>query len=264
MDIGLRNALAILSMRGQIPIKTPEQIESMREAGIILRNTLEIVSKAVKPGISTFELDLIAEDFIISHKGAKPAFKGYRGFPATLCTSVNEQVVHGIPSKDVILSDGDIVGLDCGVYYDGLYTDACLTVLVGNVDPEVQHFVKITKKALNQAIKQVKPGNHIGDISAIIQKTLEDQGYLPVIECTGHGVGVDLHEPPEILNAGKKSTGPVMKEGMVLAIEPISAMGSNSIITLNDGWTIVTEDGGLSAHFEHTVLVTEKGCEILA
>ena len=146
----------------------------MRHGGLILRNTLELVSKAVKPGISTLELDKIAEQFILSHKGAKPGFKGYHGFPATLCTSVNEQVVHGIPNKNVILKDGDIIGVDCGVYYDGLHTDACVTVLVGNVSPEVQHFVKITKKSLNQALKQVKPGGYIGDISAVVQKTLED------------------------------------------------------------------------------------------
>ena len=251
-------------MEGKIPIKTPEQIRSMQKGGAILRKTLDLVSTAVKPGISTLELDQIAEDFIISNNGAKPGFKGYRGFPATLCTSVNEQVVHGIPSSDVILKDGDIVGIDCGVIYRGLYTDACVTVMVGEMDPKVRHFVKITKKTLLQALKQVRPNGHIGDISAIIQKELETQGYSPVIECTGHGVGKGLHEPPEILNTGKKGTGPVMKAGMTLAIEPISAMDSGDVITADDGWTVITADGSLSAHFEHTVLVTDEGFEILA
>jgi len=235
----------------------------MRKGGAILKKTLEIVSKAVKPGVSTFELDQIAEKFILSHKGAKPGFKGYRGFPATLCTSVNEEVVHGIPSQDVILQDGDIVGIDCGVYYKGLYTDACVTVLVGKVDPMVRHFVKITKKALSNALKKIRPGGRIGDISAIIQKTLEDQDYSPVVECTGHGVGKDLHEPPEILNKGRKGTGPLIKPGMTFAIEPISAMNGGAIQTVEDGWTVITADGSLSAHFEHTVLVTEKGYEII-
>ena len=251
-------------MDGVIPIKTSEQIEVMREGGRILKEALKAVEKAVKPGISTAELDQIAEKTIVSHKGAKPGFKGYRGFPATLCTSVNEEVVHGIPSRDRILEEGDIVGVDCGVLYKELYTDACITVMVGEVLPDVRHFVKITKKALGNAIKQVRSGNYIGDISAVIQKTLEDQDYSPVVECTGHGVGKDLHEPPEILNIGNKGTGPVMKPGMTFAIEPISAMEDGAVITAEDGWAVVTADSSLSAHFEHTVLVTEKGCEVLA
>ncbi len=250
-------------MHGSIPIKTPEQIEVMREGGRILKKTLKIVSKAVKPGVSTFELDQLAEEFILGHKDAKPGFKDYRGYPAALCTSVNEEVVHGIPSKDVILNEGDIVGIDCGIYYKGMYTDACVTVLVGAVEPEIRYFVKITKKTLENAIKQVRSGGHIGDISAIIQKTLEDQGYSPIVECTGHGVGKELHEPPEILNVGKKGTGPVMKPGMVFAIEPISALGNNDVVTAEDGWAVITSDGSISAHFEHTVLVTESGFEIL-
>ena len=249
---------------GQIKIKTPEQINAMREGGQILKEALDVACAAVRPGISTYELDQIAEQTIIKHNGAKPGFKGYKGFPATLCTSVNEQVVHGIPNESVILQEGDIVGIDCGVYYKGLYTDACRTMIVGKTDPEIQHFVKITKKALSLAVKQVRPEGHIGDISAVIQKTLEDQGYSPVIECTGHGVGEDLHESPDILNAGRKGSGPVMKAGMVLAIEPISAMGSGDIFTDKDGWTVVSYDGSPSAHFEHTVLVTENGYEILA
>ncbi len=250
-------------MDGAIPIKTPEQIKAMREGGRILKETLEIVSKAVKPGVSTAKLDKIAEKTIVRHKGAQPGFKRYRGFPATLCTSVNEEVVHGIPSRDRVLKEGDIVGIDCGVLYKDMYTDACVTVLVGKVRPEVSYFVKTTKKALENAVKQVCPGNHIGDISVVIQKTLEDQDYSPVVECTGHGVGENLHEPPEILNIGKKGTGSIIKPGMTFAIEPISAMENGAVTTAEDGWTVITADKSLSAHFEHTVLVTEKGCEII-
>jgi len=247
-----------------IPIKTSAQIEAMRLGGRVLRETLQTVAAAVRPGISTGELDQIAEQAILKHPGCTPGFKGYHGFPGSLCVSVNDEVVHGIPSRERILEDGDIVGLDGGVLYQGLYTDACLTVLVGEVKPEIRHFVKTTKEALNRAVKQVRSGGRIGDISAIIQKTLEDQGYSPVVTCTGHGVGVDLHEAPEILNAGQKGTGPVMKPGMTLAIEPISAIGKGDVFTRKDGWTIVTQDHSLSAHFEHTVLVNENGAEILA
>ncbi|MBU0577591.1 type I methionyl aminopeptidase [Patescibacteria group bacterium] len=250
-------------MTGSIPIKTPEEIEAMREGGAILKETLDEMGKAVRPGISTYELDQLAEEIITSHSGAKPGFKGYRGFPGTLCVSVNDEVVHGIPSPDRILQDGDIIGIDCGVLYKDLYTDACRTFLVGDVDPDIQHFVKTTKKALNQAVKVVKPGNTIGDISAVIQKTIEQQGYSPVVECTGHGVGKNLHEPPEILNVGQKGTGPTIKPGMVLAIEPIANMGSGQVVTADDRWTVLSADGSPSAHFEHTVLVTESGCEVI-
>ena len=250
-------------MHGSIPIKTFSQIETMRFGGRILKETLEMVRDAVKPGISTFELDQIAEKNIRAYKGAQPGFKGYKGYPSTLCTSVNHEVVHGLPDKHVILKEGDIIGMDCGVYYGGLYTDACVTVPVGKVQYEVAHFIKITKNALSAAIKQAVSGRRVGDISAAIQKTLEDQGYSAVIECTGHGVGVNLHEPPEILNAGMKNTGPIIKPGMIFAIEPISAMGKGDVLTAEDGWTIITADNSLSAHFEHTVLVTENGNEIL-
>jgi methionyl aminopeptidase len=246
-----------------IPIKTLEEIELMRKGGIILLKVLDEMAKAVRPGISTYDLDQLAESIIRDHEGATPGFKGYRGFPATLCTSINEEVVHGIPDKRRILNDGDIIGVDSGVLYGGLYTDACRTFIIGNAAPEVIRFVNVTKQALDNAIDQVKPGGHIGDISAVIQKTLEKHGYSPVVECTGHGVGRNLHEPPEIFNIGHKNTGPVMKAGMVLAIEPISTMGSGKVITASDRWTIISADRSLSAHFEHTVLVTDDGYEIL-
>lgn len=250
-------------MNVNIPIKTQEELNTMREGGAFLKEVLDKMEEVVMPGISTFELDLIAEKIIMAHNGAVPGFKGYRGFPATLCVSINEEVVHGIPKGERFLKEGDIVGIDCGVLYKDLYTDACRTYLVGEVDSKVKEFVQITKKALENAVEKVRSGGHIGDISFAIQETLVNQGYSPVIECTGHGVGHNLHEPPEIFNAGQKGTGPEMKTGMVLAIEPISAMGSGAIITAKDGWTVITADNSLSAHFEHTVIVTEDGYEVI-
>jgi len=245
-----------------ISIKTPQEIEIMRQSGKILLRVLQEMEKQVRPGISTKELDTIAEE-IIRSSGAVPTFKGYHGFPGTLCTSINDQVVHGIPSDDEVLKEGDIIGVDCGVTYKGLITDACRTFIAGDVSPEVRHFVDITKKSLENAIQMVKPGGFIGDISCEIQRTLEEYGYSPVVECTGHGVGKELHEAPEILNVGKRGTGPEIHTGMTFAIEPISTMKSGEIMTLPDKWTIVTRDGSLSAHFEHTVAVTGKGMEII-
>jgi methionyl aminopeptidase len=250
-------------MNNQISIKTREEIEIMRKGGAILKKVLDEMEKTVRSGISDFELDKIAEELIRSHNGASPAFKGYKGFPATICSSINEEVVHGIPKRHRILQEGDIVGVDCGVLYQGFYTDACRTFIIGDAAPEVRNFVQTTKKALDMAVKEVRPGGHIGDISAVIQKVIESGGYSPVIECTGHGVGRNLHEPPEIFNAGKKGTGPKMEAGMVLAIEPISVMGSGEIITADDNWTIISADMTLSAHFEHTVVVTDRGHEVI-
>ena len=251
-----------LNVMSSIPIKTPEEINIMRHGAAILKKVLDEIAKVVRSGVSTYELDQIAEG-IIRDEGAVPAFKGYNGFPATLCTSINEEVVHGIPKRNIILQEGDIIGVDCGVLYQGLYTDACRTFMIGQVAPAVEKLVRATKKALDKSVKQVRPGNHIGDISAVIQETLENEGYSPVVECTGHGVGRKLHEPPEILNAGFKNTGPKIQAGMVFAIEPISSMGTGQIITAEDRWTVITAERSLSAHFEHTVLVTEKGYEIL-
>ncbi|MBI5411926.1 type I methionyl aminopeptidase [Candidatus Peregrinibacteria bacterium] len=245
-----------------IYIKTPEEIVLMRESGRILQKVLNATCARAKMGVTTRELDIFAES-MIRDLGGEPSFKGYHGYPAALCTSVNEQVVHAIPS-DYALKSGDIVGIDAGVYYRGFHTDACKTVIIGSAPPEVRFFVRVTKEALDQAIKQIKAGVAVGDISAAIQRVLERQGYSPVIECTGHGVGRQLHEEPDICNAGQRGTGPQLRAGMTIAIEPISAMGSGGIETLSDGWTIITRDRSLSAHFEHTVLVTETGAEILA
>ncbi len=252
-------------MHGAIPIKTPEEIAIIRNAGAILTSVLDALEAAVKPGMVTAELDALAEKLIRAHAGARPGFKGYHGFPASLCVSVNNEVVHGIPGERHVLQQGDIVGLDCGVYLEGFHTDACRTVIVGGeTDPESRRLVKTTQKALKEALKVVRPGGRVGDISAAIQKTAEQAGFGPVIECTGHGVGRDLHEPPEILNAGRRGTGPELKEGMVLAIEPIINMGSGKVTTARDGWTVLSADGTRSAHVEHTLVVTSDGYEILA
>lgn len=244
-----------------IIVKTAQEIDIMRESGQVLNLVLAETAKQAVPGITTKELDSFAENLIRKHK-MKPGFKGYNGFPATLCTSVNEQIVHGIPG-DYKLKTGDIIGIDCGVKHQGLYTDSALTVLVGEVDPNVQFFVKTVKKALNKCIKVVKPGNRIGDISNVIQKTIEQSGFSAVRDCVGHGVGRNLHEDPEICNFGRKGTGEKLEPGMTLAIEPIANRGSFQTRTLKDRWTVVSVDGSLSAHFEHTVAVTENGFEVL-
>ena len=250
-------------MNQSIPIKTQEEFEIMRHGGIILKKTLDKMEKSIRPGMSTLELDRIAEEMIRSHKGAVPGFKGYNGFPATLCISINNEVVHGIPHSDRIFKDGDIAGVDCGVLYGGFYTDACRTFIIGEASSDLSHFVQSTKNALQNAVAVVRPGATIGDISAVIQESLESEGYSPVIECTGHGVGKNLHEAPEILNVGRRGTGDTLREGMAIAIEPIATMGRGEVATGPDGWTVVTADGSLSAHFEHTVIVTKDGHEIL-
>ncbi len=244
-------------------ILTQAQIVSLRKGGKILRGCLDHTAKAVRPGITTGELDKIAEQFIISHDGATPAFKGYRGFPASICASVNEECVHGIPGKRV-LNDGDIVSIDCGVIVGGIYTDACVTVPVGNVSPEVKTFLAVSEEALKAACKLVAPGVKVGDISSTIQKYLESRGYTPVNGLTGHGLGTELHRFPDIPNSGRAGTGPALPANIAIAIEPITSMGGASIREADDGWTISTADGSLSGHFEHTLLVTPQGYEMIA
>ncbi|MBI3331575.1 type I methionyl aminopeptidase [Candidatus Peregrinibacteria bacterium] len=244
-------------------IFTPGEINSMRKAGKILRDCLLHTAKYVKPGITTLELDAIAEEFIRLHEGATPAFKGYRNYPFTLCTSVNDQCVHGLPSKRA-LKDGDIVALDCGVMVDRLYTDACISVGVGKVAPATETFLRESKAALDHAVAIIKPGVRIGDISSIIQTYVEGKGYSCMQALTGHGLGYSLHQFPDIPNLGKAGTGPVLPVNTVIAVEPITSMGEGAIRDEGDGWTISTKDGSLSAHYEHTVLVTEGGHEILA
>lgn len=238
------------------------QIASLRTGGKILRDCLAMLREKVTPGVTTKALDDLAESFIRDHDGI-PAFKGYHGFPATLCTSVNEVCVHGIPGSRALL-DGDIVSLDCGVIFDGLYTDSCITVGVGSVSSDAQTLMDVTERALENAIAIVRAGIKVGDISGTIQETVEAEGCTPVEALTGHGVGTELHQFPDIPNRGRKRTGPVIPAGTALAIEPIITLGKGRIRQEDDGWTINVADGSLAAHVEHTVLVTEDGCEILA
>lgn len=227
-----------------------------------MRDCLDTVASKVSPGITTAALDRIAEECIRDH-GAVPAFKGYHGYPATLCTSVNDECVHGIPGARA-LREGDIVALDCGVLQDALYTDACVSVPVGSVPEGVLHFLDVTKAALGIAVNLVRDGIRIGDLSSAIQQYVESHGYQCVSALTGHGLGSSLHQFPDIPNVGKAGSGPRVPSGTILAIEPITSVGSNQIRESGDGWTISTADGSLSAHFEHTVLVQPDGCEILA
>ena len=244
-------------------IFTPAEIDSVRRAGKVLAACLKHCAASVKPGMTTRELDAIAEEFILSHNGATPAFKGYRNYPATLCTSVNDECVHGLPG-DRVLRDGDIIGIDCGVMVDGLYTDACVTAGVGQVAPDTQKFLDVSKAALDKAVSIVRPNLFVGDISAVIQEHVEGNGYTCVNGLTGHGLGKTLHQFPDIPNRGEKGSGPRLPAWTVIAIEPITSMGRPEIKDASDGWTIATKDGSLSAHFEHTVLVTVNGHEILA
>ncbi len=238
------------------------EIESFRTAGKILRDCLQMLRGQVKAGMTTGELDLIAERFIREH-GGEPAFKGYHGFPATLCVSINEECVHGMPGKRA-LKNGDIVSLDCGVRLNDLNTDACITVPVGKISSEAQHLLDVTKAALDGAVDVIKPGARIGDISSVIQKVVEKGQCTVIRPLTGHGLGRNLHEFPDIPNHGRAGTGPVLPAWTVIAVEPIVSLGSNDIRDAGDGWTLLTEDSSLSCHFEHTILLTEDGCEVLA
>lgn len=245
-----------------ITIKTPEEIKIMRESGKILAQVLNDIKEYAEIGKTTKQLDQYAEKLMKKYN-VEPSFKGYQGFPAILCTSVNEQVVHTIPS-DYILKDGDILTVDCGVLHKGFHSDSAITILLGNVPEKTKEFVFVVRKALTEAIKKVKDGVNLNVIGSTIEKIVEGQhGYSVVKELTGHGIGRQLHEDPFIVNFREISPGPILKEGMTIAIEPIVAMGSNQILTLNDKWTIVTADKMPSCQWEHTVLVTKDGAEIL-
>jgi methionyl aminopeptidase len=251
-----------------LSIKTKEEIKTMRQAARHLAQVLNLVAKAVKPGVSTWELDQLAEKLILD-LGAEPAFKDYHpdsnrnGYPATLCVSINQEVVHGIPKKDKIIKEGDIVGIDCGVKLNGYYSDMAVTVGVGKIKPEYKQLMQVTKKSLELGIKKIKEGVYLGDVSSIIQNYVEENGFSVVRNLCGHGIGRNLHEEPVIFNFGKPKTGPILKAGMTLAIEPMVNLGGWKVKTANDGWTIETVDGSYSAHFEHTVLVTKNGVEVL-
>ncbi len=240
-----------------IILKTPEEIEIMAQASKLVAETLEALKKEIRPGVTTEQLDRFAEEFIIA-RGGRPAFKGYRNYPKTLCASVNEQVVHGIPSNRP-LKEGDIVGLDLGAIVDGFYGDAAMTVAVGAVSPEAARLMKVTEEALYLGIEQAVVGNRLSDISHAIQRHVEAAGYSVVTDFVGHGIGRQLHEEPQVPNYGKPGQGPRLQYGMVLAIEPMVNMGKSEVRILDDQWTAVTKDGSLSAHFEHTIAIQPSG-----
>lgn len=262
-----------------IIIKTPEQIQIMREGGWLLARILEAVAEKIKPGVRTQELDKVASDLVLGC-GAKPAFLGYQGFPAAICTSVNEEIVHAAPSERK-LEEGDIIGLDLGILYpikgcshcpmgatcnpnnEPFYTDMAITVAVGKVNAPAQKIIDVAKKSLDAAIEKIKPDVHLGDVSQAIQKYVEAEGFSVIRDLVGHGVGKELHEEPEIPNFGSAGQGVILKEGMVLAIEPMIAAGNYKTKQSKDGFGWETADKSLSAHFEHTVAVTKDGCEVL-
>src|ERR1700723_3732035 len=246
-----------------IMIKTPQEIEKMRRSGAAVRAVLEHVKALVKPGVTTLDLENAAESKM-AELGATSAFKGYRGYPCVLCTSVNEQVVHGIPSGERVLRDGDIVSIDCGVVLDGYYGDSAITVPVGDeIKPELQKLLDVTRESLAHGIEAARVGNTVGDVGAAVQQLVEANGFSVVREFVGHGIGTRLHEDPQVPNYGQRGVGTKLRAGMVLAIEPMVNVGKPGGQVLSDGWTAGTEDGSLSAHFEHTVAVTAEGAVIL-
>lgn len=245
-----------------IVLKSGREIDLMRRGGHILAEVVELLPPLVRPGISSEEIDEEVEAFI-TRRGARPAFKGYRGFPATACISINEEVVHGIPSAERRLKEGDIVGLDLGCIVDGYYADCAVTLAVGEVPPAVQRLLDVTRESLELAIAQCWPGRRLSDVSHAVQRHVEAHGLSVVRAFVGHGIGRALHEDPQVPNFGEPGRGPQLRPGMVLAIEPMVTMGSWEVRILDDGWTAVTKDGSLAAHFEHTVAVTEEGPDVL-
>lgn len=241
-----------------IILKTPDEIEIMARASKVVAETLQALRGEVRPGVSTEDLDRIAEEFIRA-RGGIPAFKGYRNFPKTLCASINEQVVHGIPSKQRVLKEGDIIGLDLGAIVEGFYGDSAVTVAVGTVHPKVAELLRVTEAALYKGIEQAVVGNRLSDISHAVQSHAEAAGFSVVTDFVGHGIGRQLHEEPQVPNYGKPGQGPRLQVGMVLAIEPMVNMGHSAVRILDDQWTAVTKDGSLSAHFEHTIAIQAEG-----
>jgi len=246
-----------------IQLKSAREVDLMAQGGKILAATIETLRGAVRPGISTGELDTIAEEFIRSHDGAVPAFKGLYGFPGSICASLNNEIVHGIPSPKRILKDGDIVSLDVGVGYKGYFTDSATTVAVGSISGEAQRLLDVTQRALAAGIDAAVVGNHIGDIGAAVQGVVEASGFTVVRDLVGHGIGVEFHEEPQVPNYGKPKRRERLSPGLTVAIEPMVNVGGPATKTLADRWTIVTLDGSLSAHFEHTVAITEDGPRVL-
>lgn len=246
-----------------ISIKSKREIELMKEAGRILAITHEELSKALHPGMTTYEVDKLGEEIIRSY-GCVPSFLHYQGYPASICVSVNDEVVHGIPSKKRYLKEGDIVSLDAGVIYKGYHSDAARTYGIGQISEKAEKLIRVTKECFYEGIKQVREGAHVSDISRAIQTYAQSNGFSVVRDLVGHGVGANLHEDPQIPNFVEKKRGPKLSAGMTLAIEPMINAGTYAVRWLDDDWTVVTEDGALSAHYENTVLVTKDGCEILS
>ena len=246
-----------------ITIKSPREIALMARAGHIVADVLALVRSRAVPGVSTWQLDLLAEEFIRSHDGATPSFKGLYGFPATLCTSINSEVVHGIPSKKRILAEGDILSVDVGACVGGLHGDGAVTATVGEVSPSARRLLETTERALAAGVAAARAGGHVGDIGSAVQQVAEAEGYGVVRELVGHGIGAQFHEEPQVPNYGAPHHGPRLMAGMTIAIEPMINVGRPEVRTQPDKWTVVTMDGSLSAHFEHTVLITENGARIL-
>ena len=246
-----------------VTIKSPREIELMREAGRILAKTHEELAKNLRPGMSTWDIDHMGEEIIRSY-GCIPSFKNYNGYPASICVSVNDEVVHGIPHKEHFLDEGDIVSLDAGVIYKGYHSDAARTYGIGEIDDDAKKLIEVTRQSFFEGIKFAKAGNHLNDISAAIQKYAESFGFGVVRDLVGHGIGTHLHEDPEIPNFARKRKGILLQPGMTLAIEPMITEGSYEVVWLDDDWTVMTEDGGWAAHYENTILITEGEPEILS
>lgn len=246
-----------------VTIKSPREIELMREAGRILAKTHEELAKNLRPGMSTWDIDHMGEKIIRSY-GCIPSFKNYNGYPASICVSVNDEVVHGIPHKEHFLDEGDIVSLDAGVIYKGYLSDAARTYGIGEIDDDAKKLIEVTRQSFFEGIKFAKAGNHLNDISAAIQKYAESFGFGVVRDLVGHGIGSHLHEDPEIPNFARKRKGILLQPGMTLAIEPMITEGSYEVVWLDDDWTVMTEDGGWAAHYENTILITEGEPEILS
>ncbi|HET9333486.1 MAG TPA: type I methionyl aminopeptidase [Gemmatimonadota bacterium] len=246
-----------------VTLKSEREIERMRASGKVVAEVLQALEAEIRPGVATAELDRLAESIIRAHEGARPAFKGYGGFPASICASVNEEVVHGIPSKSRTLEAGDIVGIDVGVLMSGYHADAARTFAVGPVTEQTRRLLSVTQSALEAGIDAARPGSRLGDVSAAIQSVAESAGFSIVRDLVGHGIGQHLHEDPQVPNFGVEGRGLELEPGLVIAIEPMVNVGGSEVRTLEDAWTIVTIDGSLSAHFEHTVAITENGPDIL-
>ena len=246
-----------------IQLKSPREIEIMAHGGKILGATVEMLRREARVGMSTWQLDELAESFIRSHPGATPSFKGLYGFPGSVCASINEEIVHGIPSRRRVLKDGDIISIDVGVKFDGFHTDSATTVGVGEVSEESQRLLDVTQRALVAGVAAALPNNHIGDIGAAIQAVVDASGFTIVRDLVGHGIGVAFHEEPQVPNYGKPRRGTKLMPGLTIAIEPMVNAGGPATRTMPDRWTVVTVDGSRSAHFEHTVAITETGARIL-